>query len=152
LSRSRPTLGAILARRIAFFAILAMLLQLAVVFSDYYWNVGELSRLFVEQETERLASGIVVDGASVRYRIPENVQQRYSQGSTGYVARVRQASGALLFESCDAACEERFNSPRGSTKTIIRWKFVCQVQAAGLQGAPTLFNEVAKDPDIWDRP
>lgn len=108
MSRSRPTLGAILARRIAFFAILAMLLQLAVVFSDYYWNVGELSRLFVEQETERLASGIVVDGASVRYRIPESVQERYSQGGAGYVARVRDASGALLFESCDAACEDRF--------------------------------------------
>ncbi len=61
MSQSRPTLGSILTKRIAFFAILAMFVQLAVVFSDYYWNVGELSRLFVEQETERLAAGIIVE-------------------------------------------------------------------------------------------
>ncbi|ARM11240.1 MULTISPECIES: sensor histidine kinase [Rhizobium] len=108
MSQSRPTLGAILARRIAFFAILAMFLQLAIVFSDYYWNVGELSRLFVEQETERLVAGITVEDGSIRYRLPDNVQQRYQRGDTGYVARIRAANGALVFQSCDAACEDRF--------------------------------------------
>ena len=108
MSRSRPTLGAILARRIAFFAIFAMVLQLAIVFSDYYWNVGELSRLFVEQETERLAAGIAVEDAGIRYRLPDSVRQRYLKGDTGYVARIRAASGALVFQSCDAACEEHF--------------------------------------------
>ncbi|MCJ9749123.1 HAMP domain-containing histidine kinase [Neorhizobium sp. BETTINA12A] len=108
MSQSPPTLGAILARRITFFAIFAMLLQLALVFSDYYWNVGELSRLFVEQETERLAAGIAVEGASVRYRLPDTVQQRYRKDETGYVARIRAADGTLVFQSCDAACEDRF--------------------------------------------
>lgn len=108
MSRSRPTLGAILTRRIAFFAVLAMVLQLSVIFSDYYWNVGELSRLFVEQETERLASGITVDGKSVRYQLPDNVRHRYQERSSGYVARIRDATGALVFESCDDACESRF--------------------------------------------
>ncbi|CDN57973.1 Putative two-component sensor histidine kinase protein (plasmid) [Neorhizobium galegae bv. officinalis bv. officinalis str. HAMBI 1141] len=108
MSQSQPTLGAILARRITFFAIFAMLLQLALVFSDYYWDVGELSRLFVEQETERLAAGIAVEGASVHYRLPDTVQQRYRKDDTGYVARIRAANGTLVFQSCDAACEDRF--------------------------------------------
>ncbi|CCM78967.1 sensor histidine kinase [Rhizobium mesoamericanum] len=108
MSRSHPTLGAILTRRIAFFAVLAMVLQLAVIFFDYYWNVGELSRLYVEQETERLASGISVEGKSVRYQLPDSIRQRYQEQSTGYVARIRDASGALVFESCDDACESQF--------------------------------------------
>ncbi|MGO4194223.1 ATP-binding protein [Rhizobium sp. YAF28] len=106
-----PTLGAILARRIAFFAVLAMVLQLAVIFSDYYWNVGELSRLFVEQETERLASGIAVEDGTIHYRLPESVEGRYSEAQTGYVARIREADGGLVFQSCDAACESRFLPP-----------------------------------------
>lgn len=107
-----PTLGAILARRIAFFAVLAMVLQLAVIFSDYYWNVGELSRLFVEQETERLASGIAVEeNGTIRYRLPDSVEGRYDQAQTGYVARIREADGGLIFQSCDAACESRFLPP-----------------------------------------
>lgn len=108
MSRLRPTLGAILARRIAFFAVLAMLLQLANVFADYYWNVGELSRLFVEQETERLASGITVDSGSVNYSLPDSVKDRYRNEGTGYVARIRDADGTLVFESCDRACQDHF--------------------------------------------
>lgn len=106
-----PTLGAILARRIAFFAVLAMVVQLAVIFSDYYWNVGELSRLFVEQETERLASGIEVEDGTIRYRLPGSVEGRYRQAQTGYVARIREAGGGFVFQSCDAACESRFLPP-----------------------------------------
>ncbi len=108
MSRPRPALGAILARRIAFFAVLAMLLQLANVFSDYYWNVGELSRLLVEQETDRLASGITVAAGSVSYNLPDNVKDRYRTEETGYVARIRDANGGLVFESCDSACQDHF--------------------------------------------
>ncbi|MFS8112249.1 two-component sensor histidine kinase [Rhizobium jaguaris] len=110
MSRSRPTLGTILTRRIAFFALLAMVLQLAVVVFDYYWNVGELSRLFVEQETQRLAAGIAVTNGGVSYELPENVRQRYQHAQTGYVAQIRDANGSLVFESCDDACESRFLS------------------------------------------
>ncbi|WP_431323069.1 sensor histidine kinase [Rhizobium sp. YTU87027] len=108
MSSSHPTLGAILTRRIAFFAVLAMILQLVVIFSNYYWNVGELSRLFVEQETERLASGISVEDKNVRYQLPDSVRQRYQERASGYVARIRDAAGALVFSSCDDACESRF--------------------------------------------
>jgi signal transduction histidine kinase len=108
LSGNRPRLGAILTKRIAFFAILAMLVQLAVVISDYYWNVGELSRLYVEQETERLSEGISVETGNVRYELPETIRDRYRQDGDGYLARIRAADGTLVFESCDAACEDRF--------------------------------------------
>lgn len=108
MSRIRPTLGAIVTKRIAFFAILAMLVQLVVVISDYYWNVGELSRLYVEQETQRLSEGISIDHDTVRYELPEAVRDRYRQDGAGYLARIRGADGTLVFESCDAACEDRF--------------------------------------------
>ncbi|MCS3743205.1 MULTISPECIES: HAMP domain-containing sensor histidine kinase [unclassified Rhizobium] len=108
MSRWHPTLGAILTRRIAFFAVLAMVVQLAVIFSDYYWNVGELSRLFVEQETERLASGIALEGENVRYQLPESLKQRYGTRSSGYVGRIRDGNGTLVFQSCDDACERHF--------------------------------------------
>jgi two-component system, OmpR family, sensor histidine kinase QseC len=101
-------LGSILARRIAFFAVLAMLLQLAVVFSDYYWNDGELSRLFVEQETERLADGIEGTEASTRFHLPQTLRGRYGGVDTGYFARVRTSAGVVLFSSCTAACEKQF--------------------------------------------
>lgn len=108
MTRSNPTLAAILTRRIAFFAVLAMLVQLVVVFSDYYWNDGELSRLFVEQETGRLASGVGGTSGQPTYRLPEEIERRYANAHTGYVARIRDARGQLLFESCDEACESRF--------------------------------------------
>jgi signal transduction histidine kinase len=103
----RP-LGSILARRIAFFAVLAMLLQLAVVFSDYYWNDGELSRLFVEQETERLAGGVDVTHANVQFHLPKSLTSRYGGASSGYFARVRTDAGIVLFSSCTEACENHF--------------------------------------------
>nr|WP_245485942.1 HAMP domain-containing sensor histidine kinase [Rhizobium leguminosarum] len=125
--RANPTLATILTRRIAFFAMLAMLVQLAVIFSDYYWNVGELSRLFVEQETERLASGVGDTNGGVTYRLPEEIEQRYSNAKTGYIARIRDASGKVIFESCDDACESRFlpkdvNPPDFWLRTLIPGK------------------------------
>ncbi|RUM26559.1 sensor histidine kinase [Rhizobium vallis] len=88
--------------------MLAMLVQLVVVFSDYYWNVGELSRLYVEQETERLASAVEVSGGIIAFRMPEALSPRYANRQTGYVARIRDSQGNLIFESCDDACESRF--------------------------------------------
>ncbi|MBB5575946.1 two-component sensor histidine kinase [Rhizobium sp. BR 318] len=85
-----------------------MLVQLAVVFSDYYWNVGELSRLFVEQETERLASGIGNSGGEPTYQLPLGLKDRYGKPDTGYVARIRNASGRVIFASCDNECERHF--------------------------------------------
>jgi two-component system, OmpR family, sensor histidine kinase QseC len=108
VSSSNPSLTTILTRRIAFFAALAMLVQLAVVFTDYYWNVGELSRLFVEQETERLAAGIEPAGSDIGFRLPDELKGRYANARTGYLARIRSVTGGSIFESCDTACESHF--------------------------------------------
>ncbi|MBB6303762.1 ATP-binding protein [Rhizobium leucaenae] len=108
MSTPSPALATILTRRIVFFAVLAMLVQLAVVFSDYYWNVGELSRLFVEQETERLASGIGNNGGEPTYQLPAGLKDRYGKPDTGYVARIRNADGRVIFASCDNECERHF--------------------------------------------
>lgn len=108
MSAPNPALATILTRRIVFFAVLAMLVQVAVVFSDYYWNVGELSRLFVEQETERLVSGIGNIGEGPTYRLPAGLTDRYIGPDTGYVARIRNADGRVIFASCDSACEQHF--------------------------------------------
>ncbi|ODN68672.1 ATP-binding protein [Methylobrevis pamukkalensis] len=97
-------LGSILARRIAFFAILAMIVQLAVVVSDYYWNDDELSRLFVERETEGLAAGL----GNGSFRLPDRYAGRYGAPGRGYAARVRASDGPVLFSSCDHECEEHF--------------------------------------------
>ncbi|MFB2552768.1 sensor histidine kinase [Ensifer soli] len=107
MSVPRPGLMAILTRRIAFFALLAMLVQLAVVFSDYYGNAGELARLYVEEETERLAEGVGPPGTA--YALPASLDARYGAApATGYVARVRDDAGKTLFQSCDTACEAHF--------------------------------------------
>ncbi|PZM10040.1 sensor histidine kinase [Rhizobium tubonense] len=108
MMRSNPSLTTILTKRIVFFATLAMLVQLVVVFADYYWNVGELSRLFVEQETERLAAGVDGTSNNLNYHLPEEAKGRYANAQTGYLARIRSATGKPIFESCDDACESRF--------------------------------------------
>ncbi|EJC75116.1 signal transduction histidine kinase [Rhizobium leguminosarum bv. trifolii WSM2012] len=91
-----------------FFAVLAMLLQLVVVFSDYYWNDGELSRLFVEQETERLADGVSGTAADLAFVLPGNLAARYASPDSGYVSRVRTDDGRILFVSCSDDCERHF--------------------------------------------
>jgi signal transduction histidine kinase len=94
--------------RIVFFAVLAMLLQLLVVFSDYYWNDGELSRLFVEQETDRLADGVSGTAPNLAFALPESLATRYARQDSGYVARVRTDDGRILFASCSDDCERHF--------------------------------------------
>jgi signal transduction histidine kinase len=111
VTAGNSALATILTRRIAFFAVLAMFVQLMVVFSDYYWNDGELSRLFVEQETARLADGVSGSGASLTFALPEELTSRYGAASTDYIARVWTTDGRTLFTSCDNACEEHFLPP-----------------------------------------
>ncbi|MGO7216318.1 two-component sensor histidine kinase, partial [Rhizobium ruizarguesonis] len=51
----------------------------------------------------------------------------YSNAKTGYFARIRDASGKGIFESCDDACESRFlpkdvNPPDVWLRTLIPGK------------------------------
>lgn len=103
--RSRP-LWQIIAARVVAFAMLAMAAQLAIVFADYYWNDEELGRLLVEQETARLALGLNSTGGRIAYQLPDDLRSRYGGQSTGYFARLRMPSGAVLYSTCPEECRE----------------------------------------------
>ncbi|GHA21617.1 sensor histidine kinase [Devosia pacifica] len=95
----------IVAIRVVLFALLAAVLQVGIVFADYYWNDEELARLLVEQETGILASGVTSQGTTT-FHMPAERQDLY--GEAGYYARVRTEAGAVLFSACDDACAAHF--------------------------------------------
>jgi signal transduction histidine kinase len=104
---ARP-LGRIVARRIVLFATIAMLAQLVAVLWEYGSDPDNLARLMLEQETTELSKGLTRNGTRLAYELPPELAQRYNSTGSGYVARVRTASGAVLFSHCDAACTDHF--------------------------------------------
>ncbi len=150
------SLGAIIMGRVVFFAVLAMLLQLLVVFSDYYWNDGELSRLFVEQETERLADGVSGTAPNLAFTLPESLAARYRSADSGYVARLRTDDGRILFTSCNDDCERHFlpldvRPPNFWLRTIRPGKPLSLVGGrAFAAGNKTILVEVATTGDPQD--
>lgn len=100
-ARSR-SLGSIVARRITIFAVLAMVVQLVLVFVDCYLNENELSRQFLEQETDLLSAGLSGQGEDISYRLPDDAAERYGRPDSGYFARIRTDDGRVLFSSPDA--------------------------------------------------
>lgn len=103
----RP-LGRIVGWRIVLFAGLAMLAQLVAVLWEYGRDPDNLGRLMLEQETTVLASGLTRNGTRLAYELPPGLASRYDVAGSGYVARVRTASGVVLFSHCDAACTDHF--------------------------------------------
>jgi len=106
---TRP-LWQIAAIRIVFFGLLAALAQMALVVADYYFNDKELGRLLIEQQVDQLGEGQVTSGSLTRYALPDEMADLFAPGR-GYFARVRTVDGAILFSSCDAACEDHFLPP-----------------------------------------
>lgn len=105
--RARP-LGRIVAGRIITFAALAMLAQLVIVLGQYASDPDNLARLTLEQETSELADGLSRNGTRLAFQLPHELASRYGVQGSGYVARVRTASGVVLFSHCDRACTEHF--------------------------------------------
>lgn len=103
---NRP-LWQIAAIRIVFFGLLAALAQMAVVFTDYFFNDRELARLLVEQQVDALTEGVTRRAGRIGYALPEEMDDLFESRS-GYFARVRTADGAVLFSACDTECEEHF--------------------------------------------
>ncbi|GLK72531.1 two-component sensor histidine kinase [Ancylobacter dichloromethanicus] len=104
----RAPLGRLVALRIVLFAALAMLAQLVAVLVEYGSDPEYLSLLALEQETDALATGLVSAGTRLSYQLPPDLAGRYGTEASGYVARVRTASGVVLFSHCDADCIEHF--------------------------------------------
>ncbi|WP_428031339.1 ATP-binding protein [Ancylobacter sp.] len=104
----RAPLGRIVALRIMLFAVLAMLAQLVAVLVEYGSDPEYLSLLALEQETDVLAEGLATSGTRLSYQLPPDLADRYGTDASGYVARVRTASGVVLFSHCDEACTQHF--------------------------------------------
>jgi signal transduction histidine kinase len=104
----RTSLVALVVRRIVFFSAFAMLAQLAGVFAEYWNDDQSLGRLAIKMETDALSRGLAVGDEKVAFALPGAAQDRYETGERGYFARVRTASGAVLFENCGGDCAARF--------------------------------------------
>jgi signal transduction histidine kinase len=107
-----PTLFRLVARRILGFALLAMAIQIGVVFADYWFDDGELGRLMVDRETGRLAEGVRRHDGVLGFRLPAALREAYAPDDRledgAIFARVRDAAGTLLFSSCEADCDRYF--------------------------------------------
>jgi hypothetical protein len=104
----QTSLVALVVRRIVFFAALAMLVQFLGVFAEYWPDDQNLGRLAVEMETEALSHGVSIQSQKLAFELPAELHERYANASRGYYARIRTASGAILFSNCDKDCAAHF--------------------------------------------
>ncbi len=122
------SLRSIVARRILLFAVLASVLEICVVFADYWFDEGELGRLLIEHETVRIADAYRASlrdhapfpdpALSERYELEGSAAAR-EKGSAvkrreeeavapGYFLRVMLAEGKVLYSNCGDECNEHF--------------------------------------------
>lgn len=101
----RASLSQILARRVALFALLAMLVQVTVVFVDYYFDDARLAALMIESEASRLVHGVTGAPGELTYRLPGGLK-RYSRPEGDYFARIRTAQGDVVYSNCDESCAQ----------------------------------------------
>lgn len=102
--QERPLIR-IIAGQIALYALVAMGLQVVIVFVEYYRDDANLARLVVEAEASRLMAGLTQRDGTLRYELPEAVE-RYATRGGSYLARIRTSSGTNLFSNCDQACAQ----------------------------------------------
>ncbi|QIB36134.1 HAMP domain-containing histidine kinase [Ancylobacter pratisalsi] len=85
-----------------------MLAQLIVVLVQYGRDPQNLARLLLERETGAIAEGLSRHGERLAFQLPPELAERYGTSASGYVARVRTASGVVLYSQCDEECTEHF--------------------------------------------
>jgi signal transduction histidine kinase len=111
MRKRNPSLIDIVARRVIAFSLLAMLLQIGVVFADYWFDDDKLSVLMLQQETETLSRAITTQDGLLTYKADPELRERYLEldGRSGAIyVRVRTASGSVLFSNCTTECAEHF--------------------------------------------
>jgi len=118
MTGAAPSIVALIARRIIFFSILAMLAQLFGIVLEYWFDDQTTERYAIESETASLARGLSHDGGQAAFLLPENLQARYGAAQSGYFARVRSAGGQL-FSNCTSECDALF--PPLDLKPLIFW-------------------------------
>ncbi|WEX75343.1 HAMP domain-containing histidine kinase [Sinorhizobium numidicum] len=111
MKKANPSLIGIVARRIVAFSLLAMILQIGVVFADYWFDDDELSVLMLQEETEDLSRAIRKRDGVLTYEPDQELRERYLEphGRAGAIyLRVRTASGSVLFSNCTTECAAHF--------------------------------------------
>ncbi|MCA1492192.1 HAMP domain-containing histidine kinase [Ensifer sp. NBAIM29] len=111
MKEENPSLIGIVARRIIAFSLLAMVLQIGVVFADYWFDDYKLSILMLQQETATFSRAITRHDGRLTYRPGHDLQERYRvrPGDEGAIyVRVRTGSGSVLFSNCATECAEHF--------------------------------------------
>lgn len=111
MTRANPSLIGIVARRIIAFSLFAMLLQIGVVFADYWFDDDKLSVMMLQQEMGQLSRGITKNDGVLTYRPDHELRERYLDlhGAEGAIyVRVRTASGSVLFSNCSTDCAAHF--------------------------------------------
>jgi signal transduction histidine kinase len=106
--KAPPSLGAIVTRRIIFYAALAMVGQLVAVVIQTWSDDLQLGHMAIEHESFALAKGLTREAGGLSYTLPRSLRIRYEQGRRDYFARIRSKSGVVLFSNCDVECAERF--------------------------------------------
>ncbi|ASJ63187.1 sensor histidine kinase [Sinorhizobium meliloti] len=117
-----PSLIGIVARRVIAFSLLAMILQIGVVFADYWFDDDELSVLMLQEETETLSTAIATQDGDLTFKPNHELKERYLErhGPGAIYVRVRTASGSVLFTNCSAECSQHFLPLAVSAPTF--WK------------------------------
>lgn len=111
MKQPNPSLIGIVARRIVAFSLLAMAIQIGVVFADYWFDDDKLSVLMLQQETETLSSAIHVRDGKVSFEPDRELSERYldRHDRTGSIfLRVRTETGTPLYSNCTTECAEHF--------------------------------------------
>lgn len=111
MRRANPSLIGIVAMRIVAFSLLAMVVQIGVVFADYWFDDEKLSVLMLQQETANLSMGITRHDGILTYKPNHELRERYLEGdgrAGAIYVRVRTASGSVLFSNCTVECAEHF--------------------------------------------
>ncbi|NRQ16703.1 sensor histidine kinase [Ensifer sesbaniae] len=106
-----PSLIGIVARRIIAFSLVAMAIQIGVVFADYWFDDDKLSVLMLQQETENLAAYIHVRDGVVSYEPNHEMRERYQDrhGDDGSIfLHIRTASGVIVYSNCTSECARHF--------------------------------------------
>jgi signal transduction histidine kinase len=111
MRKRNPSLIGIVAGRIIAFSLLAMILQIGIVFADYWFDDDELSTLMLQEETETLSRAVAKENGVLTYKPDPDLMERYleNRGGPGAIyVRVRTASGSVLFSNCTTECVEHF--------------------------------------------
>ncbi|MFK0274701.1 sensor histidine kinase [Ensifer sp. NPDC090286] len=111
MRRRNPSLIGIVSRRIVAFSLLAMAIQIGVVFADYWFDDDKLSVLMLQQETEKLIEYVHVRDGVAHYEPDRDARERYldrSDDNGTIFLRIRTASGEMIHSNCTAECAQHF--------------------------------------------